>query len=65
MGVYPKGEKMCKIYIHNIIHQTKMNYILGAKNKTTNRYENIYYVDKANKYQCICCDSDLMNRNIT
>lgn len=39
-----------------------MNYILGAKNKTTNGYENIYYVDKANKYQCICCDSDLILR---
>jgi hypothetical protein len=39
-----------------------MNYILGVINKTTNTYENIVFVDKANKYKCIGCDSDLILR---
>jgi hypothetical protein len=39
-----------------------MNYILGVINKTTNTYENIVFVDKANKYKCIGCESDLILR---
>jgi hypothetical protein len=39
-----------------------MNYILGAINTTTNRYENIISVEKTNKYNCLCCSSDLILR---
>jgi hypothetical protein len=39
-----------------------MNYILGVINKTTNKYENIIFVDKSNKYKCIGCESDLILR---
>ena len=39
-----------------------MNYILGAINKETNKYESIILVDKLNKYKCISCDSDLILR---
>jgi hypothetical protein len=39
-----------------------MNYILGAINKETSKYETIILVDKLNKYKCICCDSDLILR---
>ena len=39
-----------------------MNYILGAINTTTNRYENIISVEKTNKYKCVCCTSDLILR---
>ena len=36
--------------------------MLGAINKNTNNYENIMYVEKTNKYKCICCDQDLILR---
>jgi hypothetical protein len=39
-----------------------MNYILGVINKETNKYENIVFVDKSNKYKCIACESDLILR---
>jgi len=39
-----------------------MNYILGAINKETNKYETIILVDKLNKYKCISCESDLILR---
>jgi len=39
-----------------------MNYILGVINKETNKYENIIFVEKSNKYKCIGCDSDLILR---
>jgi hypothetical protein len=39
-----------------------MNYILGVINKATNKYENIAFVDKSNKYKCIACESDLILR---
>ncbi len=38
------------------------NYLLGAINKKTNRYENIMSVEKTNEYKCIGCDSDLILR---
>ena len=38
------------------------NYILGVINKETNKYENIVFVDKSNKYKCIACESDLILR---
>lgn len=39
-----------------------MNYILGVINKATNKYENIIFVDKSNKYKCIDCETDLILR---
>lgn len=36
--------------------------ILGAINKTTNKYENIINVNKNNSYKCIGCNSDLILR---
>lgn len=39
-----------------------MNYILGAINKETSKYETIILVDKLNKYKCISCESDLILR---
>jgi hypothetical protein len=39
-----------------------MNYILGVINKATNKYENITFVDKSKKYNCIACESDLILR---
>jgi hypothetical protein len=39
-----------------------MNYILGAINKETNKYESIILVDKLNKYKCISCEFDLILR---
>ncbi len=37
-------------------------YYLGAINKDTNEYENIFYVQKPNQYKCIGCDQDLILR---
>ncbi len=37
-------------------------YLLGVINTSTNKYENIYCVDKKNKYKCIACNSDLILR---
>ncbi len=39
-----------------------MNYILGVINITTNRYENIIFVNKPNKYKCIGCNTELILR---
>ena len=39
-----------------------MSYLLGVINTSTNKYENIYFVDKKNKYKCIACNSDLILR---
>lgn len=39
-----------------------MNYLLGVINTTTNNYENIIFVNKSNKYQCIGCNSNLILR---
>jgi hypothetical protein len=39
-----------------------MDYILGVINKATNKYENIIFVDKSNKYKCIDCETDLILR---
>jgi hypothetical protein len=39
-----------------------MSYLLGVINTSTNKYENIYFVDKKNKYKCISCNSDLILR---
>jgi hypothetical protein len=39
-----------------------MDYILGAINKITNKYENIVFVDKPKKYKCIDCETDLILR---
>jgi hypothetical protein len=37
-------------------------FYLGAINKNTNQYENIFYVQKPNKYKCVGCDQDLILR---
>jgi len=37
-------------------------FLLGVINTSTNKYENIYCVDKKNKYKCIACNSDLILR---
>lgn len=39
-----------------------MDYLLGVINKDTNKYENILFVKKPNKYKCIGCDKDLILR---
>lgn len=39
-----------------------MSYLLGVINTSTNKYENIYFVDKKNKYKCIACNSYLILR---
>ncbi len=39
-----------------------MNYILGVINVTTNKYENIIFVSKPNKYKCIGCNTELILR---
>lgn len=38
------------------------SYLLGVINTDTNKYENIYKVDKKYKYKCIACNSDLILR---
>jgi len=39
-----------------------MNYILGVINISTNKYENIVFVNKPNKYKCIGCNTELILR---
>lgn len=37
-------------------------FLLGVINTSTNKYENIYIVNKKYKYKCIACNSDLILR---
>ena len=37
-------------------------HYLGAINKSTNEYENIFHANKPNQYKCIACDQDLVLR---
>lgn len=37
-------------------------YYLGAINKATSEYENIFHVQKPNQYKCIGCNNDLILR---
>jgi len=39
-----------------------MAYLLGAINKSTNKYENIVSVKKPNQYKCLGCNGDLILR---
>ncbi len=39
-----------------------MDWVLGAINKESGEYENLWFVDKKNKYKCIGCTNDLVLR---
>ncbi len=39
-----------------------MDWVLGAINKESGEYENLWFVDKKNKYKCIGCANDLTLR---
>ncbi len=39
-----------------------MEYLVGAINKETNKYEKILFVEKSNKYKCVGCAGDLILR---
>jgi hypothetical protein len=46
-----------------ISYQTmSMDWVLGAINKESGEYENLWFVDKKNKYKCIGCANDLTLR---
>ena len=39
-----------------------MELILGAINKTTNKYENLKFASKQYKYKYVCCRIDIIYR---
>ncbi len=39
-----------------------MDWVLGAINKESGEYENLWFVEKKNKYKCIGCANDLTLR---